>query len=399
MASKLPQWSRDKPPRLSSFGSTLLHITIRLLALIGLLMIAEHVYTSWTSMNGTATRVPHIVRPSHGPIKGRPTNNISSSSSPPSPPPNKAIIAVSMRTDNVSWIHDFFPDWQPNIYVMDDAAAPLSVTQPGGHEASAYLSYIITHYYSLPAHMVFLHARRYQWHNDDVMYDHVPTLRALRLAHVARVGYQSLRCAWAPGCRVSLRPQPGGADGFYEWSAAYAAAWRAFWPDARVPAEVGAPCCAQFAVSRAQVLRRSVREYERVRQWLWGTALDPEKSGRVLEYSWHVLFGQGAVACPSAERCYCEAFGHCNLECADEGSCEGRWIMPRLNERLPENWPAKEAQGQHGWPVDGWWLEGSGVSDDKQVTGNSVGDKMEDENDSGQSASPTVSAAGKTQSF
>ena len=89
---------------------------------------------------------------------------------------------------------------------MNDAGANLTVAKNKGNEASAYLTYLITHYHNLPDYMVFIHGKRYQWHNDDPMYDHVPIIRNLRLAHVDKVGYASLRCTWEPG-KLTLEPQ------------------------------------------------------------------------------------------------------------------------------------------------------------------------------------------------
>ena len=61
------------------------------------------------------------------------------------------------------------------------------------------------------------------------------------------------------------------------------------------PILVGAACCAQFAVSRDRVLARPVGDYERFRGWVVETEKSDAKSGRVLEFLWHVIFGMEAV--------------------------------------------------------------------------------------------------------
>ncbi|KAF2710106.1 hypothetical protein K504DRAFT_533098 [Pleomassaria siparia CBS 279.74] len=58
-----------------------------------------------------------------------------------------------------------------------------------------------------------------------------------------------------------------------------------------VPSVIVERCCAQFAVSRAQVLRRAKEEYTTYYQWLIETPLVDYISGRVFEYLWHVIFG------------------------------------------------------------------------------------------------------------
>lgn len=55
-------------------------------------------------------------------------------------PPYKAIIAASLRQDDTSWFHNLLPDWQANIYVVDDPTANLTVPQNKGRESSVYLT-------------------------------------------------------------------------------------------------------------------------------------------------------------------------------------------------------------------------------------------------------------------
>lgn len=101
----------------------------------------------------------------------------------------KAIIVASTSKEDTSWVHEHFPDWQINIYVVDDQHANLTLFRNRGREASVYLTYVLNHYYNLPDYMVFLHADRYQWHNEDPMYDGVNPVKNLRLEHVKEVGY------------------------------------------------------------------------------------------------------------------------------------------------------------------------------------------------------------------
>jgi hypothetical protein len=63
-----------------------------------------------------------------------------------------------------------------------------------------------------------------------------------------------------------------------------------------------------------------------IRDWLLETEMPDYMSGRVLEYSWHILFGKPAVHCPPADECYCKTFGKCNLQCT-EGDC-GQYQYP-----------------------------------------------------------------------
>jgi len=55
-------------------------------------------------------------------------------------PPYKAIIAASLSQDDTTWFQDLLPDWQANVYVVDDPTANLTVPRNKGRESSVYLT-------------------------------------------------------------------------------------------------------------------------------------------------------------------------------------------------------------------------------------------------------------------
>lgn len=206
--------------------------------------------------------------------------------------------------------------------------------------------------------MTFLHGRRYEWHNDDPMYDGVPILNRLNTTYVQKTGYTSLRCAWTPGCPSFIYPSASNATHeSYAGEYLYAQTFAEWFPDTPVPEAVGSYCCAQFAVSREKVLERPLEDYVKFRDWVFAAKETSSNIGFVMEYMWHVIFGQPVLNCAvSAQQCYCEKFGLCELDCKERGRCEGMyWIPPGYYlglARLPEGWPEK---GQGGaWPEEGW---------------------------------------------
>jgi len=213
--------------------------------------------------------------------------------------------------------------------------------------------YIIDRYDTLPDVSIFIHSLRYQWHNEDPMYDGVPVLQHLRLSHVKARGYVSLRCTWTMGCPSELHPlNPSNShDDRSQNERAYADAFHHFFPDKPVPATIGAHCCSQFAVSRDRIRSQPKALYEKIRNWLLDTELSDQISGRVIEYMWHIIFGMPAVDCQDAGECFCETFGYCNLTCKAD-ACEKRYHFPRF-ATLPEGWP-EEGPGRDGWPEKGW---------------------------------------------
>lgn len=52
------------------------------------------------------------------------------------------IVIASMKKENVTWLHDYLPDWKKNIYVVDDPGAELSVPTNKGREAMVFLTWV-----------------------------------------------------------------------------------------------------------------------------------------------------------------------------------------------------------------------------------------------------------------
>ncbi|KAI9729115.1 MAG: hypothetical protein M1828_000200 [Chrysothrix sp. TS-e1954] len=269
---------------------------------------------------------------------------------------SKALIVASLTSDDTQWLHEYFPQWTRFIYKVDNASARLTVPRNKGREWSAYLSYIIDNYDRLPEVSVFLHGERYQWHNEDPMYDGVLMISKLRLEHVIEQGYANLRCTHAIGCPVELRPLDRSMLSTYSrdrTQAVYARSLRELEPNITVPSAIGVPCGSQFGLDRSTIRSRPKSDYVRYRKWLYAADLDDEISGRVLEYAWHIIVGKDGVHCPTASTCFCGLYGLCDLACSDVGSCQGRFKLPKY-AKMPVGWP-EDGPGRDGWPESRWW--------------------------------------------
>ncbi|KAK8130465.1 hypothetical protein PG999_002845 [Apiospora kogelbergensis] len=216
-----------------------------------------------------ATVLGQVASPSKDRGKQKPLQNS---------PPEVEIVAASRHADDTSWFQRHLPaEWSKRIYVVDvdDAQAPLTVPKNKGREAMAYLTHIVDSYDALADTMVFFHAARFAWHNDDPDYDAVPTLRRLRLDHVRRAGYVNLRCVWVIGCPDEIHPHldaeeaaedssfdgGGGEEPKKETTtkAIYKRAFEELLPGTPVPDVVAVSCCSQFAVTRDTIRRRPPR--------------------------------------------------------------------------------------------------------------------------------------------
>ncbi|KAH0155825.1 hypothetical protein KCU67_g8551, partial [Aureobasidium melanogenum] len=269
--------------------------------------------------------------------------------------PSIATVVASQSHDNTTWLPSLFPGWNHNIFVADQPGTAFSVPRNKGRESMTYLTFIIDNFSSLPDIVIFLHAERYQWYNDDPLFDGARTLSRLQLPYILEQGYVNLRCVWTLGCPHEIHPLDHPVDevtGETSADQVYAAAFRGLFPDIPIPESIGVSCCAQFAVTRETILKRSREDYERYRWWLLETELEDSLSGRVMEYSWHVIFGKEAVFCPKAEDCYCKVYGLCDLHCDEEGKCHEQYTLPPYST-LPQGWP------WYGW--DGQWQNASAM--------------------------------------
>jgi len=184
--------------------------------------------------------------------------------------------------------------WQHAVYVVDEPDADYTVQQNKGKESNVYLQYITDHYPNFPDYLVFLHAHRWSYHVEFPEQDNALTVQRLQLDYVKRNGYANLRCNWEPGCPAEVQPFRQLAGRTTE--IAFAGAWMRIFNNTNVPEIVAVPCCAQFAVTREQILARPLSQYLAFHRWLLETELDDDTSGRVFEYLWHIIFGQDPIS-------------------------------------------------------------------------------------------------------
>jgi len=239
---------------------------------------------------------------------------------------SKAIVMGKISSEDTDWVAQYLPEWQSYIYVVD---LPSNSTSPTGFrtkmnkskEAMPYLTYIIDHYPNFPDVMVFIHAHRMgypqAWHNDARNNDAVEMLQFLRTDKVLERGYVNLRCQLVPGCPDEIKPYRDPPDPEKVPEQIYPFVYAEFFnmPISQVRERVtvvATPCCAQFAVSREQILKRPKADYEHYRAYLEQTSFDDDIIGRVLEYMWHIIFGRDSVHCDAPDVCYCEVYGRCN---------------------------------------------------------------------------------------
>jgi hypothetical protein len=251
--------------------------------------------------------------------------NEQSEEPPPPPPPSKILVMGKLTTEDTDWVQQELSDWQNHIYVVD---LEPGINSPTGHktkmnkarEAMPYLTYIVHHYPDFPDVVAFIHPHRrgmpMAWHNDARGNDAVNMMRDLRLETVLDRGYVNLRCNNEVGCPDEVQPfrDPPDPKKFAEHAFPYVYGhfFNATFTQMReaIPV-VATQCCAQFVVSKEQILKRPKDEYVRYRKFLEETHYDDATVGRVMEYMWHIIFGRDAVHCENVFDCWCAVYGRC----------------------------------------------------------------------------------------
>ena len=175
------------------------------------------------------------------------------------------------------------------MYSVDNDTWPLHTLKNKGREANVYLTYLVENYEKLPSTIAFVHPHEdgypRAWHTDADDHSNVKSLSTLQTNFVQSNGYANLRCIATPGCPGDIQPFREDHDEEDRRAEhAIVDAWKQLFGNDDAPKVIGAPCCAQFAVSRNQVHKRPLEFYVGALKWLHETPHDDATSGRVFEY-------------------------------------------------------------------------------------------------------------------
>ena len=198
------------------------------------------------------------------------------------------------------------------IYVVDDPTAEYAIPNNKGHEVMVYLTHIIDHYNNLTDIIVFMHAHRVTWHNNDLLEsDSAEMVKHLSSERVIREGYMNMRCHLDPGCPAHIRPLTDEDDINVPEAVTIGRAWKELFPQQEVPEVLSQPCCAQLAVSRDRIRALPREQYIFFRDWLLQSPLEDRIAGRIFEYVWQYIWTGSYEFCPKEHVCYCDGYGVC----------------------------------------------------------------------------------------
>jgi hypothetical protein len=211
-------------------------------------------------------------------------------------------VVVSHYNEDLSYLHHIPPAaYHVHVYTRNPPSTlfPLHihfhVIPNHGHEALAYVSYMVDFYTHLPDKVLFLHGHSESWHQK------------LHIVHLLQ------RVVWqqpTPYCVITQTPPPNSETD--TWVSLYDKkfasslhVWSVLFPNETLPSYLEFYGCAQFAATRAALQRLDLNQWRTLYHYLLtNTALDDKHKAIGLERLWKYLLTRSAHLQPEHDRCW-----------------------------------------------------------------------------------------------
>ena len=193
-------------------------------------------------------------------------------------------VVVSRYNRNTDWCEKFktiTPNCHIRIYDKENPSNPYNVPVNKGNEASTYLKYIVDEYEKLPEYTFFCHDEEFAWHHSGSIIDHYD------IAMMTKQKYYNVNDKIILG---DIRQNEYGYQNILEWYKEYI---EEYIPFSKLPSEnwtQGYRGSAQFLVHRDILCNLPKRFYERLYEWITTTEMTSAKSGRFMEWTWHLFW-------------------------------------------------------------------------------------------------------------
>jgi len=219
------------------------------------------------------------------------------------------VIIVARYKEDSSWVDTYFMDVPHVVITPRLPGATYTTDKNRGNEAGPFLAYILENYHRLPAHMAFVHGHRVSHHTYQL--DIVPALKAVKWGSRPYIPLN-----------VHMYQRVDSEKPEFE---DMAKVWPRLFTDLapKMPPELLSWCCAQFVVTRAAVRARPKEFYQKIFDWMtnegeWKLEKNVTSyiSSRVLEQTWHMIFGMPAMSdmIPACEIFDCDVLDAVTLQ-------------------------------------------------------------------------------------
>lgn len=203
-------------------------------------------------------------------------------------PRDAAAVIVMYRKDVDSWAQAL-KKMGMSVHIIDKEKR-LNL----GHEALAYLEFIIEHYDRLPTHLVLVHDEEYSWHHEgslvDRIKDHVG--KYVELETLNKYFYRHWHYTTGyPKELIQNKKYFAGIAELFDTCLANDS-MRSLSVSDYGDFTRGVGCCAQFIVHKHVIYQRSLQAYKCMRDWIIRNAKDAKDKhpAVVLEQAWNLVW-------------------------------------------------------------------------------------------------------------
>lgn len=250
---------------------------------------------------------PCLISPIHGNRSLSLRATISTTKSPLT-----RMIVISHFNEDLDWLPLFIGQQIPYIVYTrsNDYLARHSIKINKGREAVAYLRYIVDNYANLSSSIAFIHAHRTSWHQKNPS-DIVVALRTIQWHKYPYMPLTDTRTASS----FQLHSTDQQLKVNFE-----------LWRDV-LQKELGPPptngvetyCCASFVAKKEAILAHPKEFYSKIIDYMIASPYSDQLTGRTLEYTWHMIFGQSAhINYRTCDIFVCDSNGTISVTLADK---------------------------------------------------------------------------------
>lgn len=184
---------------------------------------------------------------------------------------------VSRYKKNTDWVYNLRNINNYYIYDKENPENKYNIPVNKGNEASVYLKYIVDNYNNLADFTFFIHDDEYSWHHSGSIID------LLDEAVKSKKLYYNINDKCILGSIRSNR----WYDEILKWYDEYI--------DSYIPLPnkdwtINHRGSAQFLVHKSLITKLPLKFYEDLYNWIITTNMPNSKSGRFLEWCWHIFW-------------------------------------------------------------------------------------------------------------
>jgi len=189
-------------------------------------------------------------------------------------------IVVSRYKKEVDWVNRLKGINEILIYEKEMPECKYNIPLNKGNEASVYLKYIVDHYDNLPDFTFFAHDDEYAWHHSGSIVDKFDE------AIASNQKYYNIN----DKCILGSIKENVWYNDILEWYEKYI---EKYIPIKSLPYEdwtIDYRGSAQFLVNKSLIRCLPKIFYEDLYNWIIETDMPSFKSGRFLEWTWHIFW-------------------------------------------------------------------------------------------------------------